>query len=156
MSYEGNYTDYQSENHDRFRSWRESDDIGYVYLAFAVLIEGIKDLFYGNAKLYEDACHFWHRGEYIDEETLISRWSSCDLWLSVLGMSDIPDIVADEIHGRRDHATDWKFQLEVERYLNRLEHIYNLMKVDYYGIIAEKEAAKAKHTVKATHTNHKA
>jgi len=149
MAYDESRTDETRSSPDRFYTWRKTGDIGYVYLAFAIIIEAIKDLFYGDINNVIDACSFWHGAERIDDDTLEGRWSSCKLWLAVLGMDDIPDIVSDELNGRRDIKTDERFQRDVEEYLRKLEHLFGLMKVDYYGVIAEQETNAKNYNGKA-------
>lgn len=131
--------DRDSQKRDRFSVWRDTDDIGYVMLAFAIIIEAVKDLCYGEYIDYLNAASFWKGEEFLDDD-LESYYSSVYLWLSVLGMNDIPDIVDDLLNERRslDEKVDPEFCDTVARYIAELEYYYQNMKIDFLYTNLEK------------------
>lgn len=111
---------------DRFRVWRDTGDIGFIMLAFSMIIEAIKDLVYGEPIDLIDAHSFWFASE---NDSLYP--SSCNLWLDVLGMERMPDIVSDILYERKD-LKDPEFKEELDEYLKNLEYLFTLVKTDYY------------------------
>jgi hypothetical protein len=65
-------------NNDGFKIWRNDGKIGYVHLAYAVIITSLQDLFFGTPEDVLSAAVFFESDN--PEE------SSYHLWLRVLGM----------------------------------------------------------------------
>ncbi len=112
---------------DKYGEWRETE-IGYVWLAFAVLKEAIVDYFIGTADEHLSASLFFNGNPAI---------SNLHIFLQVLKMSELPPFLTDYIYGNKTvESADVD---EISRYLDEIEKQYKSGKVDY--LLAKKKKA---------------
>lgn len=120
MEEEESIVDNNTEEPDRYVAWRNSGNIGYVWLCFAILKEAINDYFYGSTENYLSACIF-----LLDTESD----GVLHLVLKVLDMKEIPPFVADFVYGRRQFGEENKE--EVDFFIATISGLYKSGKVDY-------------------------
>ena len=129
---ERTYIDGIQQRIDRFGTWRNSNDMGYVYLAFAIIIRAVKDLVYGDEELVLSAKSFFMNGGiFVFEPHFSVFYSSLNLWLDVLGMEQLPPMIDDIVNERIDIDRNADDRERLKEYISTLEHLYLLMKVDY-------------------------
>lgn len=92
-------------NADRFESWRNSGDVGYIQLAFKVVTLAIYDLVAGDVDEHESASYFFF-GKGTE--------STYSLWAEVLGIEsgELPLIVQKFKNGQvRQRDVDYIYNL---------------------------------------------
>lgn len=98
-------------NADVWSDWRNSEDVGYIQLAFNVITEAIFDLIMGDSEDYESAAYFFFGSE---EDSLYKFWAT------VLGTdpNKLPSIVVKWRDGKHISETQ----------VNNLRNLCTVMK----------------------------
>ena len=114
MCHLGDYFLMQGMNDDRYKVWRNDGRIGFVHLAFRVIITAINDFFYGDVDNMLSAAIFFEN----------SGNSTFNYWSNILGMDTAPIITIIESY----YLTGEKPSPET---IAAIDNAYNLMTIDY-------------------------
>lgn len=106
----------QGVNNDSWVVWRNSGEIGWVHLAFSIIILSIKDYFFGDVDEIMSSCLFFEG----DPEH-----STYPYWCQVLGIDPDDNNLIDVI---REHQLTG--QRPEQSYFEELDRLYNFMTID--------------------------
>jgi hypothetical protein len=99
-------------NSDRYAVWRNDDDIGYVQLAFRIIVEAVYDLLCGSHDDMLSASVFFYGKMYNEpiedaesygDETADVDWSTGSMYpvyASIIGYDGLPEIVKRHREGK--------------------------------------------------------